>query len=317
MAYDSGATPCSRMYFVTLRLSAHSRMVVSSISSTVVGLRTRMTVPALGFAPMAEPTRDDIDALVGPATPHFAYQLRARVRELIEDLPDDHPVRKYGEEKMELLDRLGHASSLARGQRAGAAHPDRLGDDPVVGARVRPAPQARMTFDGASVLVTGGSRGIGKAIALRFASLGASARRHRLHARRHAGRGDGVGAPRPRRRADPRARERRLDARRRRGRRARRARRARPRCRDGRDPAGARDRGQALGLDALRERPSAALADPRGRTVDAERLLDRRHLEPRLRARTRRTTRSSARRRLRSRRSSATSPWSSPRAGSA
>jgi hypothetical protein len=62
---------------------------------------------------MVEPTRDDIDGLVGPATPHFAYQLRARVRELIQDLPDDHPVRKYGEEKMELLDRLGHASSFA------------------------------------------------------------------------------------------------------------------------------------------------------------------------------------------------------------
>jgi len=60
-----------------------------------------------------EPTRDDIDALVGPATPHFAYQLRARVRELIEGLPEDHPVRRYGEEKMELLDRLGYASTKA------------------------------------------------------------------------------------------------------------------------------------------------------------------------------------------------------------
>jgi hypothetical protein len=63
---------------------------------------------------MAEPTREDIDALVGPATPHFAYQLRARVGELIADLPADHPVRRYGEQQMELLDRLGYASSLAR-----------------------------------------------------------------------------------------------------------------------------------------------------------------------------------------------------------
>lgn len=62
---------------------------------------------------MPEPTFDDIDALVGPATPHFAYQLRARVRELIEDLPADDPVRRYGEAKLELLDRLGHASSKA------------------------------------------------------------------------------------------------------------------------------------------------------------------------------------------------------------
>jgi hypothetical protein len=58
-----------------------------------------------------EPTREDIDALVGPATPHFAYQIRARVWELIKDLPGDDPVRGYGEEKMELLDRLGYAST--------------------------------------------------------------------------------------------------------------------------------------------------------------------------------------------------------------
>jgi hypothetical protein len=62
---------------------------------------------------MAEPTRDDIDELVGPATPHFAYQLRARVQQLVADLPEDHPVRRYGEEQMELLDRLGYASSKA------------------------------------------------------------------------------------------------------------------------------------------------------------------------------------------------------------
>ena len=64
---------------------------------------------------MAEPSIRDIDALIGPATPHFAYQLRARVRELIEDLPADHAVRRYGEEKMRLLDGLGHASSKAEG----------------------------------------------------------------------------------------------------------------------------------------------------------------------------------------------------------
>jgi len=62
---------------------------------------------------VAQPTISDIDALVGPATPHFAYQLRARIRELVQDLAPDDPVRRYGEEKMELLDRLGHASSKA------------------------------------------------------------------------------------------------------------------------------------------------------------------------------------------------------------
>ena len=63
---------------------------------------------------MSEPTREQIDALVGPATPHFAYQLRARVEELVLGLPEDHELRRYAEEKMELLDRLGHASSTAR-----------------------------------------------------------------------------------------------------------------------------------------------------------------------------------------------------------
>ena len=66
---------------------------------------------------MPEPTFADVDELVGPATPHFAYQLRARVRELVNDLPEEHPVRQYADEKIELLDRLGHASSKATDSR--------------------------------------------------------------------------------------------------------------------------------------------------------------------------------------------------------
>ena len=62
---------------------------------------------------MAEPSIRDIDALVGPATPHFALQIRARVRELIQDLPNDHPARRYGEENMRMLEDLAFASSKA------------------------------------------------------------------------------------------------------------------------------------------------------------------------------------------------------------
>lgn len=62
---------------------------------------------------MTGPTIEDIDALVGPATPHFAYQIRARVREAIADVPEDDPVRRYAEERLELLDRLGYASTKA------------------------------------------------------------------------------------------------------------------------------------------------------------------------------------------------------------
>ncbi len=72
-----------------------------------------------------EPTRDDVDALVGPATPHFAYQIRARVRELVAELPEASDVRRYAEEQIDRLDRLGHASSKAdEGPRES---PERLG----------------------------------------------------------------------------------------------------------------------------------------------------------------------------------------------
>ena len=97
-----------------------------------------------------EPTRDDVDALVGPATPHFAYQLRARVEELVADLPADHDVRRYAEEKIELLDRLGHASSKAEeGPREAESrpgweqHPERRAGRPPAAATERERPRHR------------------------------------------------------------------------------------------------------------------------------------------------------------------------------
>src|SRR3954447_25592692 len=93
--------------------SAQRSTVPKSIASTIEAVRTCSTVLSVRVPPMAEPTFSDVDALVGPATPHFAYQLRARVEELVADLPDDHAVKRYAAEKMDLLDRLGYASSKA------------------------------------------------------------------------------------------------------------------------------------------------------------------------------------------------------------
>jgi len=85
-----------------------------------------------------EPTREQIDRLVAPATPHFAYQLRARVRELIKDVPEDHDVRRYAEERMQFLDRLGHASSKA--EEGGRESRDRPGWERIPSAAPADAP---------------------------------------------------------------------------------------------------------------------------------------------------------------------------------
>ena len=85
-----------------------------------------------------EPTRDDVDALVGPATPHFAYQIRARVIELVAGLPEADDVRRYAQSQIDRLDRLGHASSKAdEGPRESS---DRLGWDKLPSAAPADAP---------------------------------------------------------------------------------------------------------------------------------------------------------------------------------
>jgi hypothetical protein len=87
------------------------------------------------------PTIEEIDALVGPATPHFAYQIRARIEELVLGLPEDSPVRRYAYEKMDLLDRLGHASSKAEeGPREPRSRPG-WGEIPSSAPADRPLPR--------------------------------------------------------------------------------------------------------------------------------------------------------------------------------
>jgi hypothetical protein len=69
-------------------------------------------------------TIEDIRALAGPATPHFALQIRNRIRRLIEGLPEDDPVRIEGERHIARLDELAMHSGEPRGVGPGtpAAH---------------------------------------------------------------------------------------------------------------------------------------------------------------------------------------------------
>lgn len=58
----------------------------------------------------------DIDQLVTGATPQFSQQILERVKALIVDLPQDDPVREYGELQLVVLDRI--AAGTTRGTRA-------------------------------------------------------------------------------------------------------------------------------------------------------------------------------------------------------
>jgi hypothetical protein len=51
-------------------------------------------------------TVDDVRELVGPATPHFALQIRDRLATLIEGLAPDDPARVEGEREIARLRRL-------------------------------------------------------------------------------------------------------------------------------------------------------------------------------------------------------------------
>jgi hypothetical protein len=74
-------------------------------------------------------TVDDVRQLMGASTPHFALQLRERIRKLIRGLPDGHPARVEGEREIARLDRLAFAGEV----RGHAAEPG-LKPMPSVGA---------------------------------------------------------------------------------------------------------------------------------------------------------------------------------------
>jgi hypothetical protein len=60
-------------------------------------------------------TVEDIRALAGASTPHFALQVRNRIRRLIEPLPSQHPARLEGERKIASLEELAEHSGDPRG----------------------------------------------------------------------------------------------------------------------------------------------------------------------------------------------------------
>jgi hypothetical protein len=60
-------------------------------------------------------TISDIRTLSGPATPHFALQIRNRIQRLIEPLDPDDPVRVAAEREIERLEDLANHSGDPRG----------------------------------------------------------------------------------------------------------------------------------------------------------------------------------------------------------
>ena len=53
-----------------------------------------------------EPTVEDVRQLMGASTPHFALQIRNRIRNMIWDLAPNHPARVAGEREIERLEQI-------------------------------------------------------------------------------------------------------------------------------------------------------------------------------------------------------------------
>ncbi|HEY2636253.1 MAG TPA: hypothetical protein VGI54_02610 [Solirubrobacteraceae bacterium] len=67
--------------------------------------------------PAHQVTVDDVRQLMGASTPHFALQIRERIRHLIARLPADHPASIEGRREMDRLERLAREGEV-RGEPA-------------------------------------------------------------------------------------------------------------------------------------------------------------------------------------------------------
>jgi hypothetical protein len=65
--------------------------------------------------PSRRPTVEDIRALAGPSTPHFALQIRNRIAALVERLPADDPARVEGDRQILRLTELAKNTGDPRG----------------------------------------------------------------------------------------------------------------------------------------------------------------------------------------------------------
>jgi len=67
--------------------------------------------------PARHVTVDDVRQLMGASTPHFALQIRERIRRLIAGLPADHAARAEGEREIARLEAIAFAGEV-RGEPA-------------------------------------------------------------------------------------------------------------------------------------------------------------------------------------------------------
>jgi hypothetical protein len=78
--------------------------------------------------PDRKPTVEDVRQLMGASTPHFALQIRNRIRNLIQELPPEDPARLEGEREIARLTTLGYT-----GEVRGTPHEDTITPLPSLG----------------------------------------------------------------------------------------------------------------------------------------------------------------------------------------